>query len=86
MWIPDSKTRTCDIEVALETQDFQDARDMEYLVRKDSKQIVEPSQMNEACCIQQRKKEWRSDFDIRHGDAEFGICPAGFLFCFGDYS
>lgn len=51
MWIPDSKTRTCDIEVALETQDFQDARDMEYLVRKDSKQIVEPSQMNEACCI-----------------------------------
>jgi hypothetical protein len=34
------------------------------------------------------KKEWRSEdsFDISHGDAEFGICPAGFLFFFGDYS
>jgi hypothetical protein len=34
------------------------------------------------------KKEWRSEdrFDISHGDAEFGVCPAGFLPCFGDYS
>jgi hypothetical protein len=34
------------------------------------------------------KKEWRSKdyFDISHGDAEFGVCPAGFLPFFGDYS
>jgi hypothetical protein len=34
------------------------------------------------------KKEWRSEdsFDISHGHAEFGVCPAGFLSCFGDYS
>jgi hypothetical protein len=34
------------------------------------------------------KKEWRSEdcFDISHGDAEFGVCPAGLLPCFGDYS
>jgi hypothetical protein len=23
-------------------------------------------------------------FDIRHGDAVFGVCPAGFLSCFGE--
>jgi hypothetical protein len=34
------------------------------------------------------KKEWRSEdrFDISHGDTEFGVCPAGFLSCFGDYT
>jgi len=34
------------------------------------------------------KKEWRSEdrFDISHEDAEFAVCPAGFLPCFGDYS
>jgi hypothetical protein len=33
-------------------------------------------------------KEWRSEdlFDISHGNAEFGICPAGFLSFFEDYS
>jgi hypothetical protein len=33
------------------------------------------------------KKSWRSEdcFDIRHGDAEFKDCPAGFLSCFGVY-
>ena len=25
-------------------------------------------------------------FDIRHGNAEFGLCSASFLSCFGDYS
>jgi hypothetical protein len=25
-------------------------------------------------------------FGIGHGDTEFGICPVGFLPCFGDYS
>ena len=31
------------------------------------------------------KREWRSEnyFDIRHEDAEFGVCPAGFLSYFG---
>jgi hypothetical protein len=34
------------------------------------------------------KKEWRSEdhFGIRHGDADFGVCPVHFLSCFGDYS
>jgi hypothetical protein len=25
-------------------------------------------------------------FDIRNEDAEFGVCPAGFMSCFGDYN
>ena len=31
------------------------------------------------------EKNWRSEehFDIRHGDAELGVCPAGFHSCFG---
>ena len=30
-------------------------------------------------------RSWRSEehFDIRRGDAEFGVCPAGFQSCFG---
>jgi hypothetical protein len=34
------------------------------------------------------KKEWRAEdcFDISHGDAEFGVCPAVFLSFFGYYS
>jgi hypothetical protein len=34
------------------------------------------------------KRSWRSDdfFDISHGDAEFGVCPAGFLSFLGNYS
>jgi hypothetical protein len=38
---------------------------------------------------QQRwKGSWRSEdsYDIRHGDTEFGGCPAVFLTCFGDYN
>jgi hypothetical protein len=31
------------------------------------------------------KRSWRSGdhLDTRHGDAEFGVCPAGFLSCLG---
>jgi hypothetical protein len=34
------------------------------------------------------KKEWRSEdpFDIRHEMQSLGVCPVGFLTCFGDYS
>jgi hypothetical protein len=34
------------------------------------------------------KKEWKSEdqFDISHGDAEFGVCAAVFLSSFEDFS
>ena len=37
--------------------------------------------------VNKAERNWRSEehFDIRHGDTEFGVCPAGlaFWFCFG---
>jgi hypothetical protein len=54
-------------------QDVSDARAMGYLPRK-AANGVEPAQEKELCYSQQRGKEW----DIRHGDAEFGVCPVGF--------
>jgi hypothetical protein len=49
---------------------------------------MEPAQEKEVLQSAKMRKEWRSEdcFDIRHGDAEFGVCPAGFQTCFGDYS
>jgi hypothetical protein len=89
VWIPDSETRICNIEVALRPRDVWDARAVGYLLRKVAKRGVELVQEEEVCCSQQRwKRSWRSEdcFDISHGDAEFGVCPAGFLSCFEDYS
>jgi hypothetical protein len=36
----------------------------------------------------EKKGSWISEdhLEIRHEDAEFGVCPAGLLSCFGDYS
>ena len=35
--------------------------------------------------VNKDERSWRSEecFDIRHGDAEFGVYQAGFWFCFG---
>jgi hypothetical protein len=35
--------------------------------------------------VNNAESSWRSKehFDIRHGDAEFGVCPADFWSCFG---
>ena len=66
----------------------QDARAVGYLMRK-AASGSETSPGKEVCSCQQRwKRSWRSEdcFDIYHEDAKFGVCPAGFLSCFGDYS
>ena len=46
---------------------------------------VEPAQREEVCCSHKVGRSWRSEgwFVIRHGNAEFGVCPAGFWSCFG---
>jgi hypothetical protein len=35
--------------------------------------------------VNKNERSWRSEecFDIRCGDIQFGVCPAGFLSCFG---
>ena len=62
---------------------------MGYMLRKSANR--EWNQPGESSLLQstKMKKEWRSEdhLDISHGDAELGICPAGFLSFFGsDYS
>jgi hypothetical protein len=58
---------------------------MGYLLRKVSnREWNKPGK--EVCYSQQRlNRSWRSEncFDNRHVDAEFGVCPAGFLFNLG---
>ena len=73
----------------------QDARAVGYLLRKAANRELNQRKrmkllltIRSANSSQQEKKSWRSEecFDIIHGDAEFGVCTAGFLPCFGDYS
>jgi hypothetical protein len=70
-------------------KDVKDARAMGYMLRKAANRESGTSP-GESSLLQstKMKKEWRSEdrFDIIHGDTEFGICPAGFLSFFGDYS
>ena len=56
---------------------------MGYLPRRTANRM-EPTQEKEACCTQV-ERSWRTKehFDIRHGDAQFGVCPAGFQSYFG---
>ena len=56
---------------------------MRYLLKKVANR--EWNQPKNFVAVNKDKKNWRSEahFDIRHGDAEFGVCPAGFQSCFG---
>jgi hypothetical protein len=82
------KEKAVTLKLPWRLKDVKDARAMRYMLRKAAnrewnqprrKQFVESTKM---------KKEWGSEdhFNISHGGAEFGVCPAGFLPCFGDYS
>jgi hypothetical protein len=70
-------------------KDVKDARATGYMLRKATNRESGTSP-GESSLLQstKMKKEWRSEdhFDIIHGDTGFGICPAGFLSFFGDYS
>ena len=85
MWIPDIETRRCQVEVALGLQDVRDVRAMDYLLRKAATREWNQPQREEFVAVNKDEKGVEI-FDIRQGDAEFGVCPAGFLSCFGDYS
>jgi hypothetical protein len=72
-------------------QDVRDARAMVYLLRKAANREWNQLRRKKFVAVKKIKKKKRScrsvdHFDIRHRDAEFGVCPAGFLSCFGDYS
>ena len=69
-------------------KDVKDARAMGYMLRKAANREWNQPRRKQFVAVNKDEKEWRSEdcFDISHGDAEFGVCPAGFLSCFGDYS
>jgi hypothetical protein len=58
-----------------------------YLLRKaGNRKWNQPRRKKFVAVNKDEKRSWRSEdcFDTRHGDAESGVCPAGFLFCFGE--
>ena len=65
-------------------EDVRDVRAMGYLSRKTVKG-VEPAQEKKCAAVDKAGRSWRSEerFDIRHGQAEFVVCPAGFPSYFG---
>ena len=62
-------------------QDVRDARATGYLLRKAANREWKQPKGKKFAAVNKDEKSWRSEehFDIRHGDAEFGVCPAGFL-------
>jgi hypothetical protein len=69
-------------------KDVKDARAMGYMLRKAANREWNQPSRKQLLQSTKMKEERRSEdcFDISHGDVEFGVCPAGFLSFFGDYS
>jgi hypothetical protein len=61
-------------------QDVGDARVMGYLSRK-LLTVLGTSTRENCVAVNQAKRNWRSEehFDLRHGDVEFIVFPAGFF-------
>jgi hypothetical protein len=62
-------------------QDVRDARAVSYLLRKVANKEWNHSRKRSLLQSTKMKRSWRSEdsFDIRYGDVEFGVCPAGFF-------
>jgi hypothetical protein len=71
----------------VETKNVKDARAMEYMLRKAANRERNQPRRKQLLQSTKMKKEWRSEdrFDISHGDAEFEVCPTGFLSLFRDH-
>ena len=66
------------------TQDVRDARVVGYLPRRAANREWNQPKRKKCAAVSKAELSWRSEehLDIRHGDAEFGVCPAGFQSCF----
>jgi hypothetical protein len=88
VWIPDTE-KAVTFKLPWRLQDVGDARVVGYLLRKAAnRKWNQPGRKKCVVVNKDEKAVGRSEdcFDISLGDAEFGICPAGFLTCFGNYS
>ena len=80
------KPEAVNVEVALETPRC--SRFQGYLLRKAANREWNQPRRKKFVAVNKDEKgvgDLRLP-DIRHRDAEFKVCPVGFLSCFGDYS
>lgn len=56
-----------------------------HLPRKDEDQVWNQPTREKCVVVNKAEKSWKLEehFDITHGDAGFGVCPAGFQSSFG---
>ena len=61
-------------------QNIEDDRAMGYLPRKVANREWNQPKRKQCTAVNKDERSWRYEehFDIRHGEAEFGVCPAGF--------
>ena len=61
-------------------QNVGDATAIGYLLRGAANKELNQPKRKKCVAVNKDERSWRSKehFDIRHGDAEFGVCPAGF--------
>jgi hypothetical protein len=66
-------------------QDVGDASTVRYLLRKTANREWNQPKRKKCVPVNKDERSWRSEehFDISYGDAEFGVCPAGFQSSFG---
>ena len=67
------------------TQNVVDARTVGYQPSKATNREWNQLKRKKCVAVNKAERSWRSEehFDIRHGDAESGVCPARFWSCFG---
>jgi hypothetical protein len=66
-------------------QDVRDAKVVGYQLRKSAKREWKQTKRKNFIAVNKDETSWEYEehCDIRHGDAEFGVCPACFWSCFG---
>ena len=82
------KQKAVTLKLPWRLQDVGDVRAVGYLLRKATNREWKQPRRKKFVAVNKDEKgvgDLRLP-DIRHRDAEFKVCPVGFLSCFGDYS
>ena len=68
----------------METPNVRDAKAIGYLPRRAANKELNLPKRKKCVAVNKDERSWRSEehFDIRHGDAEFEVCPVNFQSCF----
>ena len=63
-------------------REVRDARALGYLRRRGANRERNQSKRKKCAAVNKAERSWRSEegFGMSHGDAEFGVYPAGFSF------